>query len=45
MTTTLTRGAATGTPVDRIDGRLKVSGAAQYAADTNLQHAAYAVFV
>lgn len=34
-----------GQPVDRVDGRLKVTGAAQYAADHNLDNLAYGYLV
>jgi xanthine dehydrogenase YagR molybdenum-binding subunit len=46
MTTTITRTATlVGTALDRVDGRLKVTGQAQYAADMPVDHAAYAVVV
>ncbi|MGH7327411.1 MAG: xanthine dehydrogenase family protein molybdopterin-binding subunit, partial [Polyangiaceae bacterium] len=46
MTTTLTRPPAlAGTPVDRVDGRLKVTGQAEYTADTPVEHVAHAVVV
>jgi xanthine dehydrogenase YagR molybdenum-binding subunit len=46
MTTTLTRPQTiAGTPVDRVDGRLKVTGQAQYTADTPVEHLAHAVLV
>lgn len=35
--------ALTGKPIDRIDGRLKVTGAAKYAAEFNQRNMAYAV--
>ena len=34
--------AVTGKPIDRIDGRLKVTGAAKYAAEFNQPQIAYA---
>lgn len=34
-----------GQPVDRVDGRVKVTGAAQYAADHNLDHLAHGYLV
>lgn len=45
--TTIERPPATsvGRPVDRIDGPLKVTGAAVYAADTPVEHALHAVIV
>jgi len=48
MTTTLERprgGTYVGRPVDRIDGRAKVTGAAEYAADAPVPSALYAVVV
>jgi xanthine dehydrogenase YagR molybdenum-binding subunit len=46
MTATVTgHTPVVGTPIDRVDGRLKVSGQAQYAADTPVEHVAYAVMV
>jgi xanthine dehydrogenase YagR molybdenum-binding subunit len=45
MTTIERSASAVGLPLDRVDGRLKVTGAAQYAADTPAQHVAYAVLV
>lgn len=46
MTTTVTgRPLVVGTPIDRVDGRLKVTGQAQYTADTPVEHVAYAVMV
>lgn len=45
MTATATRTPLVGTPVDRVDGRLKVTGQAQYTADTPVEHVAYAVMV
>jgi len=45
MTATVTRESIVGTPVDRVDGGLKVTGQAQYAADTPVEHAAFAVLV
>jgi xanthine dehydrogenase YagR molybdenum-binding subunit len=47
MSTTIARPPATnvGRPVDRVDGPLKVTGAAVYAADTPVEHALYAVMV
>lgn len=47
MSTTIERPAVTNTgrPVDRVDGPLKVTGAALYAADTPVEHALYAVMV
>jgi len=37
--------AVIGQPIDRVDGRLKITGAAQYAADFALENLAYAVAV
>lgn len=37
--------SAVGTPLDRIDGRLKVTGAAKYAGDMPVPHVAHAVMV
>jgi xanthine dehydrogenase YagR molybdenum-binding subunit len=34
-----------GSPVDRVDGKLKVSGQARYTADTPVEHATFAVIV
>jgi len=47
MTTTTERPrvGTIGLPVDRVDGPLKVTGAATYAADTKVEHALYAVMV
>jgi xanthine dehydrogenase YagR molybdenum-binding subunit len=46
MTTTLERaGTHAGSPVDRIDGPLKVTGAARYAADAPVEHPLFAVLV
>jgi xanthine dehydrogenase YagR molybdenum-binding subunit len=47
MTTMLDapRAGTIGLPVDRIDGPLKVTGAATYAADTQVEHALYCVMV
>lgn len=38
-------GKAVGQPMDRLDGRLKVSGAAQYSSDVPLENVAYAAVV
>ncbi len=43
--TTTTKPLIVGTPIDRVDGRLKVTGQAQYTADMPLEHVAYAVMV
>jgi len=46
MTATATgRKPSVGTPIDRVDGRLKVTGQAKYTADTPVEHVAYAVIV
>ncbi|MGH7715050.1 MAG: xanthine dehydrogenase family protein molybdopterin-binding subunit, partial [Vulcanimicrobiaceae bacterium] len=46
MTTTVTgRTPCVGTPIDRVDGRLKVTGQAQYTADTHVEHVAHAIMV
>ncbi len=46
MSTTLERPAThAGSPVDRVDGPLKVTGAARYAADAPVEHPLYAVLV
>lgn len=47
MSTTLERprSGTIGLPVDRVDGPLKVTGAATYAGDTRVEHALYAVMV
>jgi len=46
MTAAVTeRTPVVGTPIDRVDGRLKVTGQAQYTADTPVEHVAYAVMV
>ncbi len=46
MTATVSgRKPVVGTPIDRVDGRLKVTGQAQYTADTPVEHVAYAVMV
>jgi len=45
MTTIVSDKPFVGTPVDRVDGRLKVTGQAQYTADTPVEHVAYAVMV
>jgi len=46
MTATLTgRKPLIGTPIDRVDGRLKVTGQAQYTADMPVEHVAYAAIV
>src|SRR5436190_5148072 len=38
-------GASLGTPLDRVDGRLKVTGQATYAADTRVTNLAYGALV
>jgi xanthine dehydrogenase YagR molybdenum-binding subunit len=46
VTTTLVRPSThAGSPVDRIDGPLKVTGAARYAADAPVEHPLFAVIV
>ena len=45
MSTTIDRPLSTGRPVDRIDGPLKVTGGAVYAADTRIENALFAVIV
>jgi xanthine dehydrogenase YagR molybdenum-binding subunit len=45
MTTVTAPSPAVGTPIDRIDGGLKVTGQAQYAADVPMRHVAHAVIV
>ena len=46
MTTTLARPSThTGRPIDRVDGPLKVTGAARYAADAPVEHPLFAVMV
>ena len=45
MTTTLVKPGLVGTPLDRVDGVLKVTGQAEYALDAPVEHAAYAVIV
>ena len=46
MTTTLARPSTqAGSPVDRVDGPLKVTGAAHYAADAPVEHPLFAVLV
>jgi xanthine dehydrogenase YagR molybdenum-binding subunit len=40
-----TVGVVVGSPIVRVDGRLKVTGAARYAADNQIPHLAYAVLV
>lgn len=46
MTTTLARPIThAGSPVDRVDGPLKVTGAARYAADAPVEHPLFAVLV
>jgi CO/xanthine dehydrogenase Mo-binding subunit len=42
---TATSGPATGAPVDRVDGRLKVAGAAPYPSDVRYPDMAHAAFV
>ncbi len=44
-TTGITTGAMIGRPVDRIDGRLKVTGAARYAAEFRVPNVVHAVLV
>jgi xanthine dehydrogenase YagR molybdenum-binding subunit len=46
MTATITgKKPFVGAPVDRVDGSLKVTGQAQFTADTPVEHVAYAVIV
>lgn len=45
MTTALERPANTGRPIDRVDGPLKVTGAARYAADAPVDRPLFAVIV
>ena len=46
MTTTIERPKThTGSPVDRIDGPLKVTGTARFAADAPVEHPLFAVLV
>jgi xanthine dehydrogenase YagR molybdenum-binding subunit len=45
MSTTIDRPSNTGRPVDRVDGPLKVTGGALYAADTRVENALFAVIV
>ena len=45
MSTTTTTIGVVGTPLDRVDGRLKVMGAATYPIDADLSGIAYAVLV
>ncbi len=46
MTTTIARpGSIVGTPINRIDGHLKVTGQAQYAADVPVENVTYAAIV
>ena len=45
MSTTLERPRSTGRPIDRVDGPLKVTGAALYAADTRVENPLFAVLV
>lgn len=45
MSTTTTTAGVVGTPLDRVDGRLKVMGAATYPIDVNLPRLAHAALV